>query len=91
MPAKVRIPTALRSLTGGSREVEVAPGRISEVIEGLSAKYPDLGQRLVGEEGKPRRFINIFVGEEDIRFLDGIETEVADGDVVTILPAVSGG
>jgi molybdopterin synthase sulfur carrier subunit len=91
MAATVRIPTALRDLAAGSREIEVPTGRVSEVIAELATQYPELGRRLVGDEGRPRRFINIFVGEEDIRFLDGVDTEVGEGQVVTILPAVSGG
>lgn len=91
MPAKVRIPTSLRPLTEGLGEVEVTSGRLGDVIADLTSRYPDLGERLLDEEGKPRRFVNIFVAEDDIRFLDGVDTGVEDGQTVTILPAVAGG
>lgn len=91
MPATVRIPTSLRGLTGGSREVEVEPGRIQEVFDRLIDRYPDLGERLIDETGRLRRFVNVFVAEDDIRFLDGVDTDVTEGQVVTILPAVAGG
>lgn len=91
MPATIRIPTSLRGLTEGSSEVEVAAGQVGAAIDDLITMYPDLGERLLGEDGKPRRFVNIFVAEDDIRFLDGLDTAVTDGQVVTILPAVAGG
>lgn len=90
MPATVRIPTSLRSLTDGSASVEVQPGKLNELLDDLADRFPDLGARLL-EDGKPRRFVNIFVAEDDIRFLDGVDTPVNDGQVVTILPAVAGG
>ena len=91
MPATIRIPTSLRGLTEGSSEVEVPAGQVGAAIDDLITRYPDLGERLLGEDGKPRRFVNIFVAEDDIRFLDGLETTVTDGQVVTILPAMAGG
>lgn len=91
MSATVRIPTSLRSLTDGSSEVETPAGRLGDLIESLTSTYPDLGERLFDEGGNLRRFINVFVAEEDIRFLDGLETQVSPGQVVTILPAVAGG
>lgn len=91
MPATIRIPTSLRGLTEGSSEVEVPVGQVSAALDDLTTRYPDLGERLIGEDGKPRRFVNIFVAEDDIRFLDGLDTAVAEGQVVTILPAVAGG
>jgi molybdopterin converting factor small subunit len=90
MPATVRIPTSLRTLTDGSASVEVQPGKLTQLLDDLALRYPDLGARLL-EDGKPRRFVNIFVAEDDIRFLDGVDTPVNDGQVVTILPAVAGG
>jgi len=90
MPATIRIPTSLRTLTDGSASVEVQPGRLTQLLDDLALRYPDLGARLL-EDGKPRRFVNIFVAEDDIRFLDGVDTPVNDGQVVTILPAVAGG
>lgn len=91
MAATVRIPTALRGLTDGSPEVDVEPGRVEEVFDSLTSRYPDLRERLIDEDGLPRRFVNVFVAEDDIRFLDGLDTNVEDGQVVTILPAVAGG
>jgi len=91
MTATVRIPTSLRALTDGSSEVEVPTGQVGTAIEDLTTRYPELGERLLGEDGKPRRFVNIFVAEDDIRFLDGLDTDLTDGQVVTILPAVAGG
>jgi sulfur-carrier protein len=91
MSAVVKIPTSLRGLTGGSSEVEVPTGRLGEVITNLTDTYPDLGERLLDEKGNLRRFVNVFVAEDDIRFLEGLETEVSSGQVVTILPAVAGG
>jgi sulfur-carrier protein len=91
MPATVKIPTSLRSLTDGSAEVEVPAGRLAAALDDLTTRYPDLGERLIGDDGAPRRFVNIFVAEDDIRFLDGLDTAVEEGQVVTILPAVAGG
>lgn len=91
MPASVRIPTSLRELTEGSAAVEVQSGKLSELLDDLVSRYPDLRERLLGDDGRPRRFVNIFVAEDDIRFLDGVDTPVDDGQVVTILPAVAGG
>ena len=91
MPATIRIPTALRGLTEGSSEVEVPAGKVGDALNDLISRYPDLSERLIGEDGKPRRFVNIFVAEDDIRFLDGLDTTVTDGQVVTLLPAVAGG
>ena len=91
MPATIRIPTSLRGLTEGSSEVEVPTGKVGDALDDLISRYPDLSERLIGEDGKPRRFVNIFVAEDDIRFLDGLDTAVTDGQVVTLLPAVAGG
>lgn len=91
MSAIVKIPTSLRGLTGGSSEVEVPAGPLDEVITNLTDTYPDLGERLLDDAGNLRRFVNVFVADDDIRFLDGLETAVSSGQVVTILPAVAGG
>ena len=90
MAVKVRIPTPLQRLTEGKEEVEGKPGRIIDLINDLDARYPGLGER-VSEGGKIRRFVNIYVNEEDIRFLQGEDTEVKDGDEVSIVPAIAGG
>ncbi len=90
MSVKVRIPTPLQKLTNGKEEVEGVPGTIMSLINYLNSKYPGIGER-ISEGGKVRRFINIYVNDEDIRFLQNEETEVKDGDEVSIVPAIAGG
>jgi MoaD family protein len=90
MPVTVRIPTPLRSLTGGAESVEISGGNVGAVIESLEANHPGMKDRLLDDKGV-RRFVNIYVGEEDIRFLEGLETELKDGDEVSIVPAIAGG
>jgi MoaD family protein len=91
MSVKVKIPAQLRSLTEGSDEVEVGGATVGAALTELRGRYDGLGERLFDEEGKLRRFVNVYVGDEDIRFTEGLETQVADGQKVTILPAVAGG
>ena len=86
----VRIPTPLRSLTGGNEQVEVSGATLREAIDALEKAHPGLKDRLLDEKGV-RRFINIYVGEEDIRFLDGLKTELKNGDRISIVPAIAGG
>lgn len=88
---QVKIPTQLRSLTGDKPEVEAQGGTISEIVDNLEARYPGLKERLVDDSGKLRRFVNIYVNDEDVRFLNGIGTEVPDGARLSIIPAVAGG
>lgn len=88
--ATVRIPTPLRTLTGGKDEVEASGGTIAELVENLESKYPGIRDRLLDEKGV-RRFINIFVGDEDIRFLDGLKTELKGNEHISIVPAIAGG
>jgi molybdopterin synthase sulfur carrier subunit len=90
METTVRIPTPLRTLTGGSDEVPAAGATLAEVIEDLERRFPGMKDRLLDEKGV-RRFINIFVGDEDIRFLDGLKTELKQGDRISIVPAIAGG
>lgn len=90
MAVKVRIPTPLQRLTQGKEEVEGTPGTVIELINDLDRKFPGLGER-ISEGGKVRRFVNIYVNEEDIRFLRAEETPVKDGDEVSIVPAIAGG
>lgn len=90
MPVKVKIPTPLQRLTQGKEEVEGDPGTIGELIVSLDKKYSGLGER-ISEGGKVRRFVNIYVNEEDIRFLQAENTPVKDGDEVSIVPAIAGG
>ena len=91
MTAKVRIPTQLRTLTGGAGEVGAEGGTVREVLASLDAEHPGVAARVLDERGELRRFVNLFVAEEDVRFLSGLETPVADGQTVSILPAVAGG
>ena len=88
---KVRIPTPLRPLTKNQGEVEAKATSIAEMIENLNAAHPGLKDRLCDDKGELRRFVNIYVNEEDIRFLKGKETSLKDGDEVSIVPAIAGG
>jgi sulfur-carrier protein len=87
----VRIPTTLRPLTGGAATVDVAPGSLADVLAGLDSAHPGLQDRIVDEEGNLRRFVNVFVDDDDVRYLDGLKTDVPDGQTVSIIPAVAGG
>lgn len=91
MPVTVRIPTQLRVLCGGAAEVAVEGTTVREVLAGLEATHPGFAERLFDGDGALRRFVNVFVADEDIRFLDGLATAVADGEVVSLVPAVAGG
>ncbi len=90
MDTIVRIPTPLRTLTGGADEVTVTGGTVAEVIESLERKHPGMRERLLDDKGI-RRFVNIYVGEEDVRFLDGLKTTLKPGDQISIVPAIAGG
>jgi molybdopterin converting factor small subunit len=90
METTVRIPTPLRTLTGGNDEVKASGATVSDVIEDLEKKHPGIRDRLLDAKGV-RRFINIYVGEEDIRFLDGLKTALKAGDQISIVPAIAGG
>ena len=90
MSTIVRIPTPLRTLTGGQDEVTAEGRTVAELIENLDKKHPGIRERLVDDKGV-RRFVNIYIGEEDIRFLDGLKTELKAGDAVSIVPAIAGG
>ena len=91
MSVTVKIPTQLRTLTGGSSEVQASGATLAELIEDLEGSHPGIKERLVDESGALRRFVNVYLGDEDVRFLDGIETQVAEGGSVSIIPAVAGG
>jgi molybdopterin synthase sulfur carrier subunit len=91
MPAKVRIPTPLRKLTNEQELVEVSAGTIGGAIAELQSKFPGIKERLVDDAGQVRRFVNVYVNEEDIRFLQNNETPIKDGDEVSIIPAIAGG
>ena len=90
MDTIVRIPAPLRTLTGGKDEITATGGTLGEVIEDLETKHPGMKDRLLDAKGV-RRFINIYVGEEDVRFLKGLGTELKSGDQITIVPAIAGG
>jgi molybdopterin synthase sulfur carrier subunit len=91
MSAKVRVPTQLRELTGGVGEVSVDGDTVAEVLAALDTTHPGFRDRLFDDAGKLRRFVNVFVADEDVRFLDGLDTKVTDGQTVSIVPAVAGG
>jgi molybdopterin synthase sulfur carrier subunit len=91
MPIKVRIPTQLRTLTDGAPEVEAEGATVGAVVQDLETKHPGLAERLLDEGGSLRRFINIYVNDEDVRFQEGLETQVPDPGTVSIIPAVAGG
>ena len=91
MSVSVRVPTILRSYTGGAAQVTAETGTLREVIAGLDAAYPGLGGRILDESGRLRRFINVYVGEQDVRFAQGLDTPVPAGGQVSVIPAVAGG
>lgn len=91
MAVTVRIPTTLRPLAGGTKLVEVAPGTLADVIAGLDAAHPGFAARLLDDAGELHKFVNIFVDDDDVRYLNGLQTDVADGLTVSIIPAVAGG
>jgi molybdopterin synthase sulfur carrier subunit len=91
MSARVRIPTPLRRFTGGAEEVSAGGATVAAIVEDLEHNHPGLKERLCDEAGKVRRFVNIFVNGDDIRFLNNLETAVKDGDEVSIVPAIAGG
>ena len=91
MAITVRIPTALRRLTQGQGEIQIEASSIAELIEKLEEEFPGIKERLVEPNGEIRKFVNFFVNDEDIRFLNGKDTQLKDGDVVSIIPAIAGG
>jgi molybdopterin converting factor small subunit len=90
MAVTVRIPTPLRTLTGGEEQVQADGSTVQQVIENLEKRHPGLRDRLLDDKGV-RRFVNIYVGDEDIRFLDGLATALKGGEEVSIVPAIAGG
>ena len=91
MPVDVQIPQVFRRHTNGARTVQAPPGTLRQVLAGLDEVFPGLRAQLLTPQGTLHRFVNVYVNQEDIRFLQELETPVADGDLVTILPAVAGG
>ena len=90
MAVSVSIPTILRPYTGGEKRVQASGATLADLITDLETRHPGLGDRLL-DAGELRRFVNVYKNDEDVRFLGGLETPVADGDTVTVLPAVAGG
>jgi molybdopterin synthase sulfur carrier subunit len=91
MAVEVKLPTLLRVHAGGTASVTAEGATIGEVFADLAARYPDLGANLVDASGTIHRFVNVYRNDDDIRYLDALDTKVADGDVISILPAVAGG
>ena len=91
MSVTVRVPTTLRTLTGGASEVELAGTTVGAVLDELESAHPGFKDRLLDDEGGLRRFVNLYVADDDVRFREGLATPVADGDTVSIIPAVAGG
>lgn len=91
MSVIVRVPTTLRTLTAGSSEITVEGATVGDVLDNLESAHPGFKQRLLDDDGGLRRFVNVFVADDDVRFLDGLATPVPDGETVAIIPAVAGG
>ena len=91
MSITVRIPTPLRKLTGGADEVSIEGVNVGDIINNLEAAHPGLKERLCDEAGEIRRFVNVYVNDEDVRFMSGRDTELKDGDEMSIVPAIAGG
>jgi len=91
MSVSVRIPTILRTYTNGESQVSAEGETLSEVIENLDASYPGIKGRILDEQGAIRRFVNVYVGNDDVRFIDGVQTQTAEGAQVSVIPAVAGG
>lgn len=91
MPVTVRVPSPLRRLTDGAAQLEVEGGDVRTVLSNLEDAHPGFAERLLDDDGELRRFVNVYVRDEDIRHQEGLETEVAEGEVVSIVPAVAGG
>ena len=91
MSVTVRVPTTLRTLTGGASEVELEGATVGEVLTALEAAHPGFKDRLLDGDGGLRRFVNLYVADDDVRFREGLDTPVAAGETVSIIPAVAGG
>lgn len=91
MSVTVRVPTILRAYTSGAAEVVVEAATLADVVAALEGAYPGIGGRVLDEQGRLRRFVNVYVGDEDVRFADGLGTPTPDGCTVSVIPAVAGG
>ena len=91
MPISVRIPTPLRKFTGGAESVTASGATVAAVVQDVEGRHPGLKERICDDAGKVRRFVNLYVNGEDIRFLSSLDTPVKDGDEISIVPAIAGG
>lgn len=91
MSVSIRIPTTLRTLTGGESQVEVEGATVGEALGALESAHPGFAERLFDDEGGLRRFVNVFLADDDVRYLDGVDTKVPEGETISIVPAVAGG
>ena len=91
MPVTVKVPTPLRKFTAGSESVQASGGTVGELVENLEKKHPGIRERLCDEQGRVRRFVNLYVNGDDIRFLQQLDTRVKEGDEISIVPAIAGG
>ena len=91
MPVEVRIPTMLRPSVGGAATVDVEVGTIGEIVDSLVSRFPALGGQVITEDGSLHKFVNVYVNDDDIRYLGKLDTKVVEGDTVSIIPAVAGG
>ena len=91
MPVTVRIPTILRTYTGGASEVTAEGGTLAEVLDDLERNHSGIKARVLDETGSLRRFVNVYVGNDDVRFLDGLQTPTPEGSSISVIPAVAGG
>lgn len=91
MAVTVRIPTTMRPLTAGAKQVSAEAGTLADIIAALDAAHPGIGDRVLEADGTLRKFVNVFVDDDDVRYLDGLDTAVVDGVTVSIIPAVAGG
>jgi len=91
MTVTIRVPTTLRTLTGGASEVAVEGATVGDVLAALEAEHPGFAERILDDDGGLRRFVNVFVADDDVRFLQALATPVPDGETVSIIPAVAGG
>ena len=91
MSVKVNIPAVLRSAVGGSRSVEAQSGQLRDILQALGEQYPALKEQVFGKDGGLHPFVNVYINDEDVRYIDNLDSSVSDGDTVAILPAVAGG
>jgi sulfur-carrier protein len=91
MSISVKVPTILRTYTGGAADVTVSGATLADAIADLDAQYPGIGARVLDDAGRLRRFVNVYVNDDDVRFLDDLQTPTPDGTAISIIPAVAGG